>query len=120
MKKGISSCGMCLLSRGKGCSRDIHIMSTTSPLLLTDKPWLLPAWIKPRSYGDWARGFEQGSFTNFNLNAEYLRMSPDGTVLATTSRDRLQRLLLQEIPSGVEIRQLIGHGDVPNRRRVLA
>ena len=56
MKKGISSCGMCLPSRGKGCSRDIQIMSTISPLLLTDKPSLLPAWIKPRSYGDWAKG----------------------------------------------------------------
>ncbi len=54
---------------------------------------------------------ERVSFVNLSLNAEYLRMSPDGTVLATTSQDQLQRLLLLEIPSGLRIRELIGHED---------
>ncbi len=54
-------------------------------------------------------GPERGSFTELSRKAEYLRMSPDGTVLATSSTERLQRVLLQEIPSGAQIRELIGH-----------
>jgi WD40 repeat protein len=59
-----------------------------------------------------ADGPGRGSFTNLSSNAQYSRMSPDGTVLATSSSDHLQRIRLQEIPSGVPIRELIGHQDL--------
>ena len=54
-------------------------------------------------------GLERGSFTNLSLNAEYFRISPDGTVLATTSKEQQERVLLQQMPSGVRIGELIGH-----------
>jgi WD40 repeat protein/serine/threonine protein kinase len=85
-----------------------------STLAFTPDAQTLASGSKDRSVKLWdcGAGREAVTFTNYTGPAGNLRISPDGTMLATVSSSSAQQVTLQELRTGREVLKLRGHQNV--------